>query len=327
MSVAPEFPRAIAVMLGERERDIHRELIVNMLRSALPTTRVQCASAVEELVEPTDLEVLVTPVQPWIEKVVADAPNLKWIHFLSSGVDGLWSLSFDKSRYLLSKSSGVHAIPMAEYVIGSILYFLKGFHIYHRQQRAREWARHWLDEAFGKSVTVVGLGAIGQEIARRCKQMGMKVTGVATRVRGVDYVDTLVTTADLRSALTSADFVVVCVPLTEQTRGLLSRPVLEAMKVGAYLIDISRGTIVDQAALVDLIKRGHIGGAVIDVFEKEPLPADSPLWDLENVLITPHVSGTTPFYMERAINIFLQNLESLRTNGALVTPVDLRRMY
>lgn len=327
MSLTPDFPRAIAVILREREMNIHRELITNKLRTTLPTTRIQLASSAQELVDPTDLEVLITPVQPWIDEIVPIASNLKWIHFLSAGVDGIWALRFDKSRYMLSKSSGVHAVPMAEYVIGGILYFLKGFHIYQRQQRNREWTRHWLDEAFGKSVIIIGLGAIGKEIARRCKDLGMNVTGIATRVRDVEYVDTVVTTAELQGVLPDADFVVVCVPLTKQTRGLLSRTMLESMKRGAYLIDVSRGAIVDQSALADLIKSGHIGGAVLDVFETEPLPAGSPFWDLDNVLITPHVSGTTPFYMERAIDIFLRNLESLRVNGTLMTPVDVRRMY
>src|SRR5690606_13378309 len=137
----------------------------------------------------------------------------------------------------------------------------------------------------------------------------------------------VVTTADLRNVLGSSDFVVLCVPLTGETRGLLNRSVLESMKPGAYLIDISRGTIVDQTALAELIETGHIGGALLDVFETEPLPTDSPLWELENALITPHVSGTTPFYMERAIDIFLQNLDSLRVSGTLRTPVDVSSGY
>lgn len=327
MAVTPDFPQSIAVMLREPQRNIHEELVIGKLRDALPTTKVQLASSAQELSDAAGIDTLITPVQPWIDEVVDLAPNLRWMHFLSAGVDGIWNLNFDKSRYLISKSSGVHAIPMAEYVIGSILYFLKGFHIYHRQQRAREWARHWLDEAYGKRVTIVGLGAIGQEIARRCKAMGMTVTGLATRVREVESVDTVVATSDVSSVIADADFVVVCVPLTDQTRGLINRPVLETMKRGAYLVDISRGTIVDQTALAELIRSGHIGGAVLDVFEMEPLPADSPLWGLDNVLITPHVSGTTPYYMERAIDIFLQNLESLRATGSLTTPIDVGRMY
>lgn len=327
MAATPDFPQSIAVMLREPQRNIHEELVIGKLRDALPTTKVQLASSAQELSDAAGIDTLITPVQPWIDEVVDLAPNLRWMHFLSAGVDGIWNLGFDKTRYLLSKSSGVHSIPMAEYVMAGILYFLKGFHIFHRQQRARAWVRHWLEEAYGKNVTIVGLGAIGQEIAKRCKAMGMTVTGVATRVREVEYVDTVVTTADLRNVLGSSDFVVLCVPLTGETRGLLNRSVLESMKPGAYLIDISRGTIVDQTALAELIETGHIGGALLDVFETEPLPTDSPLWELENALITPHVSGTTPFYMERAIDIFLQNVKSLRTGGALVTSVDVSSGY
>lgn len=327
MRVDSDFPRSIAVMLRQREREIHEEFIGNKLRGALPGTRVQFASSADELSDPEGVEVLITPVQPWIDDVVTVASSLRWMHFLSAGVDGIWNLGFDKKRYFLTKSSGVHSIPMAEYVIGGILYFLKGFHIFHRQQRARQWERHWLDEASGKHVTIVGLGAIGQEIAKRCKAMGMSVTGVVTRVRDVEYVDTVVTTSDLKSVLGTSDFVVLCLPLTEQTRGLFDRSALESLKPGAYLVDISRGAIVDQTALAELIKTGHIGGALLDVFETEPLPTDSPLWDLDDVLITPHVSGTTPFYMDRAVGIFLRNLDSLRTKGTLVTPVDVATGY
>lgn len=327
MPITPKFPRSIVVMLREPELSVHQEFLRTRLRAALPEVSVQFVSAVEQLRDPSRVEVLVTPVREWVDDVVRVAPNLEWIHFLSAGVDGIWELRFEKSQYLLSKSSGVHAKPMAEYVVGGILYFLKGFHIFRRQQRATEWKRHWLDEAEGKGIVIVGLGAIGREIARRCKQMGMTVTGVATTVRDVEHVDTVVESSQLPSVLSTADFVTVCVPLTERTRGLLDRPMLTFLKSGAYLIDISRGTVVDQTALADLIRDGHIAGALLDVFENEPLPTDSPLWGLDNVLITPHVSGTTPYYMERAVEVFLQNLASLRSNGILTTPVDLRAMY
>lgn len=327
MHIPSNFPRGIAVMLHARQRSDQEAFIVSKLRAALPRAEIQCASVPQELFDPSSIEVLITPVNVWIDEIVTMAPNLRWIHFLSAGVDGIWQLAFDKTKYILTKSSGVHAIPMAEYVIGGILYFLKGFHVFHRQQRARVWARHWLDEATGKQIVVVGLGAIGREIAKRCKAMGMRVTGVATSVRHCEHVDNVVVAADLKCVLGQADFVVLCLPLTDQTRGLFSREMLEAIKPGAYLIDISRGGIVDQTALTDIIRTGRIAGALLDVFETEPLPPESPLWELENVLITPHVSGTTPYYMDRALDVFLQNLHSLRTSGSLTTPVDVVKEY
>lgn len=278
------------------------------------------------------IEALITPVNPWVDEVVENAPNLKWIHFLSAGVDGIWNLKFDKNKYIMSKSSGVHAIPMAEFSIAGILHFLKGFHVFHKQQRNKQWSRHWLDEATGKTVAILGLGAIGKEIAKRCKRMGMRVTGVATTIRQIENVDVVVDQSDIKTVLAEADFVVICLPLTQQTKGLLNEDTLKCIKYGAYMIDISRGTTVDQTALVKLLENGRIGGAVLDVFEKEPLPTDSPLWELDNVLITPHVSGTTPHYMERAIDIFLQNRTGLMKAGsftasALTTPVDVSRGY
>lgn len=327
MRIPSNFPRGLAVMLHARQRKDQEALIVNKLRAAFPETKIQCISSPSELYDSLNIEVLITPVNVWIDEFVAIAPNLRWIHFLSSGVDGIWKLSFDKTRYILTKSSGVHAIPMAEYVVGGMLYFLKGFHVFHRQQRAKVWARHWLDEATDKQVLLVGLGAVGQEVAKRCKAMGMRVTGVATSVRSFDSVDRVVVAADLETVIGQVDFVVLCLPLTGQTRGLFGREMLQAMKPGAYLIDVSRGGIVDQTALADLLRTGRIAGALLDVFETEPLPPESPLWELENVLITPHVSGTTPYYMDRALDIFLQNFDALRTNGSVITPVDVVRQY
>lgn len=273
------------------------------------------------------LEALITPVQPWVDEVASSAPNLKWIHFLNADVDGIWNLSFDKTRYILTKSSGVHSIPMAEYAIGAILYFLKGFHVFSCQQQRREWKRFWLQEATGKTVAILGLGAIGKEIAKRCKLMGMRVHGMATSVRPVENVDVVCDSSGLKEILQDADFVVVCMPLTPSTRGMLDAETLSAIKPGAYLVDISRGGIVDQTALIRLLKEDHIAGAVLDVFEKEPLPADSELWTLENVLITPHVSGTTPLYMQRAIEIFLENARALQEGRPLITPVDVQAGY
>lgn len=327
MSIERTVPQHIAIMLRESEMAIHREYLQTTLSRALPKVRLQLASSASDLTDLGTIDTLITPVQPWLDVVTSTALNLKWIHFLSAGVDGIWNFAFDKSRYILTKSSGVHAIPMAEYAVGGILYFLKGFHIYSCQQQERKWKRYWLEEATGKTVAILGLGAIGKEVAKRCRHMGMTVTGMATSVRQVEHVDVVCDASGIEGILRNADFVVVCLPLTTSTQGLLDSQTLAAIKPGAYVIDISRGGVVDQEALARLLRHKHLGGALLDVFETEPLPADSEVWDLDNVLITPHVSGTTPLYMKRALKIFLENAEALRSGRPPVTPVNIGAGY
>lgn len=322
-----DFPRGIAVMMNPATLDAQRDYVSNRLAEELPQARVALGSDPAHIADFDPIEVLITPVRPWIPEITKRADSLRWIHFLSSGVDNLWELDFDKKRYLLSKSAGVHAIPIAEYVIASILYFLKDFHIFKKRQAERLWERHWLREARGQTAAIIGLGNIGLEVARRCKDMGMRVIGLARTPRQHEHVDAIYGYSDLREFLSEADFIIVALPLTPDTRNFLNPSNLSSIKKGAVLINVSRGSVVNEGALVDLLDKGALGGAALDVFDEEPLPADSPLWAMENVLMTPHVSGTTPLYMERAIDIFLENLDSLRESGELVTPVDIDAKY
>lgn len=303
-----------------------REQVSSALAS-LDGVQVRMASTVSEALRVQDTEVLICPTLPWLPEVVEHLPRLEWIHFLSAGVDRIWDMPFDKTRYALSKSTGVHADTISEYVIGAILYSLKGFGIFERQQRRREWRRLHLDECAGKTLSIIGLGTIGQRLAELAKAHGLRVIGTVKTPRDLPNVDAVYSSEDLHQVLREGDFVVILAPLTPETRGLIDARAFAAMKPTAWFINVARGEIVEESALVTALRDGRIAGAVLDVFENEPLPGSSPLWMLENVLITPHVAGTTQHYMDRALNVFCANYRRFITCGELETPVDVTRRY
>lgn len=274
-----------------------------------------------------EASVVLAPTTPWLPKALHGLPNVEWIHFLSAGVDPIWEMEIEWSQYRLSKSVGVHADTISEYVLGAILYVLKGFGTFARQQQKYTWKRFWLDECAGKTLGVVGLGTIGTRLAHIATLLGMRVVGTVTSPRDIPHVDEVYASADLARVLQQADFVVVLVPLTPETYGLVGKQALSEMKETAWLINVARGGVVREDELIAALQEGRIGGAVLDVFEEEPLPRTSPLWDLENVLLTPHVAGTTQHYLQRALRVFAENHASLQSRGELATPVSVEKRY
>lgn len=304
-----------------------REQIGRLLGEALGGVRILYASSPDALTDAQSVEVVICPTLDWLPLAVAKLPNLRWIHFLSAGVDAIWDMGFAKSGLRLSKSSGVHAAAMAEVAFALMLHFVKQIGVFQRQQAERTWRRYTLKELTGQTLGIVGLGSIGQELARRAKCFDMRVLGALHSQRPVVNVDQTFGPDGVETILQRSDFVVLTVPLTPATRRLVGERLLHAMKPSAYLVNLSRGGVVDERALVQALKGGRIAGAALDVFEHEPLSPASELWEMENVVVLPHVAGTTEQYMERALKIFIENFASLLQNGRLVTPVDLTRRY
>lgn len=260
--------------------------------------------------------------------------RLRWIQFLGAGIEGSLSPELLASDIILTNASGVHAIPIAEHVFGMMLMFARGLHRCVRQQMQTEWNRdgfrEQVRELHGATLGVVGLGAIGAAVAERGKAFGMRV--LATRrhpQQRPECVDVLLPSSQLSELLRESEYVVLCVPLTRETRHLIGEAELRQMRRDAILINISRGAVVDQPALVRALQEGWIAGAGLDVFDPEPLPADSPLWSLPNVIISPHVSGVTPYYGIRAAEIFLRNLHAFLANdlASMVNVVDKQEGY
>jgi phosphoglycerate dehydrogenase-like enzyme len=260
-------------------------------------------------------------------RLLARVPNLRWIHTISAGVDHLLFPELRESDAILTNASGVFNVPIAETVMAYILAVVKRLPEFWAHQREHRWEKLPLRELRGLTVGIVGLGDIGTEVARLCRAFGMHVLGLRRRPAPSDLADEVLPPDRLQDLLARSDFVVIAAPLTAETRGMIGRAELAAMKPDAWLINISRGAIVDEEALVEALREGRIGGACLDVFAEEPLPPESPLWDMPNVIITPHNSWSSPHIEEREIALFLENLRRYVAGEPLLNVVDKQAGY
>lgn len=258
-----------------------------------------------------------------------ESPSLRWVHALSAGVDGFLHPPVMEGKIILTNSSGIHGIPMAEHTFAMMLSFSRGLHTFGGYQQEKHWNREVrLGELRGKTLGVVGLGSIGQEIARLGAAFGMRVLGVKKNPGSPpEGVNRVVSLEGMDMVLKESDYIVLTVPLTPSTHGLIGIKQLEMMKTSAILINMARGEVVDEAALTSALASGQIAGAGLDVFEEEPLSQDSPLWDLKNCIITPHVAALSPQYMARATDLFCRNLDAYIKGESLPTRVDVSRGY
>ena len=240
-------------------------------------------------------------------RVSLDATNLRWLHSMSAGVDNPVFGMFLQRGVRVTTSSGASAEPIAGTVMMYLLALSRDLPQLTRAQAAHEWQPSSYRELAGRSIAVIGYGPIGEHVVRMADAFGMHPVIVRRAARGNEPAPVR-TLAELDDVVASVDVVVVALPLADETRGLISRDVIARMRADALFVNVGRGELVDQAALTDALRSGRLGGAGLDVFDPEPLPADDPLWDLPNVIITPHSSGTTDGNLERAAQIFLENL-------------------
>lgn len=259
-------------------------------------------------------EILIAGVLP--SSYLEIATDLKWIQSTFAGVNRYDHEYFDEHDIAFTSASGVHAIPIAEHVFGVLLQFERKLKRAVQQQEKHVWERWQGGELHGQTIGIIGVGAIGTRIAELADAFQMEVLGIKKHPESYPAaVDDIYGPDGLYEVLEASDYVVISCPLTDETRELIGWDELSAMKSSGVLVNIARGEIVDESALERAIPWGIIGGAALDTVETEPLPADSPLWDLSNVLITPHVSGTTPKYMQRLADIFEENYRSLFADG------------
>jgi len=244
------------------------------------------------------------------------AERLRWLHTFSAGVDDPFFQTLRDRGVRLSTSSGAHAVPIAQTVMLYLLALSRDLPGWLRDQAAHRWNPRAIRELSGRHMGVIGLGPIGLEVARLGAAFGMRVTGVRRTPRGDEPCETRPLAA-LDDLLPELDVIVLALPLSETTRGLIDARALARLPAGALLVNVGRGGLVDEPALADALRAGRLGGAGLDVFAEEPLPAGSPLWDLPNVIVTPHSSGTCPGNHLRATEIFLENLAQYVKGGAL----------
>jgi phosphoglycerate dehydrogenase-like enzyme len=275
-------------------------------------------------------------------------PNLRWIQFHWSGIDDFVDQSLVRSDMIVTTLSGAAVPQMAEFALTMMMAL--GHHLpeMSEEQRIKNWdqsskfTRFRPQELRGSTVGIVGYGNIGREIARICQALGAQVLATKRDLKTLDmsgYVleglgdasaeipERIYPPQALPSMASECDFLILTVPLTPETRGLVNAKVFDSMKDSAYLIDVSRGGVVDQGALVEALREGVIAGAALDVYPVEPLPESSPLWELPNVILSPHVAGTSGQYLERAADLFAENLRRYVANEPLLNRYDSKRGY
>ncbi|MFI6306277.1 D-2-hydroxyacid dehydrogenase [Amycolatopsis thailandensis] len=256
------------------------------------------------------------------------ADRLRWLHIASAGVDPVLFPGLQESDVVLTNSRGVFDGAIAEYVLGVVLTFAKDFVRSWDLQRQGRWKHRESERISGRRVLVVGTGPIGRSIARMLRAAGMSVAGVGRRPRegDPDFGD-VYSSSDLTRHLPEADYVVAVAPLTGQTKGMFDAEAFAAMKPGARFVNVGRGELVVTSDLVGALRDGSLGGAALDVFDTEPLPAESPLWTMENVLISPHMSGDFVGWRNTLVEVFADNFRRWRAGEPLRNVVDKQLGY
>ncbi len=263
------------------------------------------------------------------------AKKLRWIHSPAAAVHQLMYPELINSNVIVTNSTGVHGPVVAEHAIAVMLALAKRLPQAIHYQAKRIWAQELLwnehprpREVAGATVLVVGMGGIGREFALRAKALGMKVIAIRENpAKGAGPADAVYGPEQLDQLLPQADFVLLCTPVTPATTCIINGERLKKMKFGAYLINVARGPLVDEAALAEALQEQRIAGAALDVFVEEPLPPESPFWSLENVLITPHTAAVTEKLWERHYDLIVENINRFLAGKPLLNEVDKRRGY
>jgi len=264
-----------------------------------------------------------------------EAKKLKWIHSTAAGVAQLMYSELRDSGIMVTNPSGIFSVPMAEHTMGLLLALARNFPDSVRGQDRARWAQQeiWdqpqhLTELNGKVLLIVGYGSIGREVAKRAKAFDMRVWGVTRSGMGEQaYVENIFAVSQLAEALPDADYVMICAPETAETKDLIGAAEIAKMKRGARLINVARGSLLDETALVQALESGALGGAALDVAQTEPLPAESPLWKAPNLFITPHTSGVSDRLWDRQTAILIDLLERWFAGQDLFNQVDFARGY
>jgi phosphoglycerate dehydrogenase-like enzyme len=258
------------------------------------------------------------------EQCFGKEAKLKWVQSWGAGVDGYPFDLFVQKGAILTCARGVHPFPISESVFAMMLALNRKLHLSIRNQLQRKWVRVEGGEMHGKTIGIVGAGAVGAEIAKLAKAFGMRVLGIRRSNSPVEHVDTLYPSSELNVLLAECDYIVNCLPLTHETTKMFGQQQFKIMKQTAFYFSIGRGGTTDTIALYNALRLGSIAGAGIDVTEPEPLPSEHPMWELDNVLITAHNANATIHYEERAMDIFMRNLrEYVKGKEPSLNRVDL----
>lgn len=305
---------------------------IDQMKQSVSGNVYYCADEDEALEMGYDTEVLFfwggSGLMP--ERYCCHSRKLKWINTFSSGIDPILNSSIKDLPVKLTNARGIHGKTMALTAMGYIISFMRYFPEFSRRQRQHIWSKQ-LDnlpqDPESVTVGVIGAGMVGSKVGELAKKMGMRVLGVRHKAVRMDYFDEVFSNDNIDKVLIQSDFVVIVTPLTEETYHLFTREKFKLMKSGAFLINIARGSIVKEEDLIEALQTGEIAGAALDTVENEPLDKKSPLWDMNNVIITPHSSADSNLYMDRAVELFCKNLKRYENNETLVNEISLKKGY
>ena len=263
-----------------------------------------------------------------LRDLAAVAPRLRWLQATSAGI-GLFvqRLGLDRTDITFTTASGVHARPLADFCLMAMLMFAKNFVWMERDKRAKRWERYCGEELTGKTLAIVGLGHVGQEVARHGKRMDMRVTGMRRSDERVADVNMLFDRAGLHAMLREADFLVLAAPHTPETEGIIGKAELAQLRPTAVVINVGRGALLDEDALIRALQEERLAGAALDVLREEPPPHDSPLWDMPNVILSPHSASTVTQENARITEIFCENLRRYLGGQPLRNVLDTKKLY
>lgn len=295
----------IVLTLPESIRNRYRDRIA----AVSPTLRVDVVdhhSKVDPFID--EAEILVTFGPMMTDRVFKNARRLRWVQALGSGVDGITDQPSLPKGVIVTNIRGIHGAPVAEAALAAMLGLARDAPRAMRAQQRHAWERAPARTLDGKTVVIVGVGLISEALAPRCKALGMKVIGVSSTPRDVPGFDEMLPREALAGAIARADHLVLLAPHNPRTHHMIDTRALAAMKPSAYLINLARGGVVDEAALIEALANRRLAGAALDVFETEPLPSNSPLWDMDNVVITPHLGGFFDEYPDYALPVIEENI-------------------
>ena len=299
-----------SILIFEPDTPVDAETYRRGLASAFPDLEVRATSDAQQAHRlAPDVTVLIAKAQHVSRALVEAMPRLQWIQALTTGIDPLLALNLPPS-VIVTSARGIHGPQMAELTMLLMMSLYRDFPRLLANQRVPRWERWGQRLLAGKTVVIVGVGSISEALAARCRPFGLRIVGIPSRPH-VDGFDEVYPRARLREAASRADFLVLVIPYSPETHHLVDASVLAAMKPDAFLINVARGSVVDEAALVEALRARRIAGAGLDVFEREPLPLTSPLWSMDNVIVTPHIGGMSDIYAEQLLPVLIHNLQCL----------------
>lgn len=279
---------------------------------------------VEKHIEDSEVYITFNPNKKHIEM----GKKLKWVAALSAGVDYIPMDMIKEKSIILTNGKGIHKTHMSEYVISMMINLSRNLYGVFENSKENRWESHMSQgEIYGKTIGILGLGSIGKELGKYAKLMGMKVIGTKNNIEEIEYVDKVYGKEEMVEVFKRSDFIINLLPLTEETHKIVDYSYLSAMKKEAYYINIGRGKTTNEEDLIKVLKEEGIKGAVLDVFYVEPLPIESPLWKMNNIIITPHICGVSDLYYEKAMEIIIPNLNSYRDGNKLINRVNIENGY